>query len=64
MKSNRTRQWIIKNYGMYIQMTVIWEPNESTLEKKFQRVLTLYKVDKCVITKINQKTGSMGQVKF
>jgi hypothetical protein len=49
---------------VYEDATVIWEPNERTLEKKFQRAVTVSKdfglnvnLDSCVVMKISQKTG-------
>jgi DUF1009 family protein len=48
----------------------MWEPNESTLEKKLQRVVTVCKdfglnvsLDKCVVMKISQNTGCMEKIK-
>jgi hypothetical protein len=47
-----------------MQTTVTWEPNENTSQKKFQKVVTMYKVNKRVIKKINWKTASKVKTKF
>jgi hypothetical protein len=53
-----------------MQVTVVWEPNERTSKKKFQRVVAVCKdfglsvsLHKCVVMKISQKTGSMRKIK-
>jgi hypothetical protein len=50
--------------------TVIWEPKESTLEKKFQRAVTVYKdcglnvnLDQCLVMKISWKIVGMEEIK-
>jgi hypothetical protein len=55
---------------VYTDSIVIWEPEESTLEKKFQSVSTVCKdvgsnvdLGKCVVIKISLKTGVLEKVK-
>jgi hypothetical protein len=55
---------------VYADDTVIWEQNESTLEKKFQKVITVCKdfgikvnLDKCVAMKISRKKGGLENIK-
>jgi hypothetical protein len=52
------------------QLTIIWELNESPLQKKFQRAVMActdfglnVNLNKCVDMKISQKTGGMEKTK-
>jgi hypothetical protein len=52
---------------VYTDDIVIWEPKESTLEKKFQKTVTVWKdfglkvsLDKCVVMKKSQRQGGGG----
>jgi hypothetical protein len=55
---------------VYADCIVIWESNESSLEKKFQKVITVCKyfglkanLDKCVVKKMSWKPGGMEKIK-